>query len=318
MTATAGSVTLRPQTPDDYPAIIEIQQDQIDQPQTVEELLRQDKIQGEGYVRHRLAAVNADGLLVGYAGGVHHPMLRPGHFSMNIRVRKAWRNQGIGDLLLADMERFARAQGMVAVEAAVREEDPVGLDWARRRGYEQKFHRFASSLNLAEFDPAPWRKAVDDAVASGLRFTSFAEFPQNDETLEIWMDHFWQLNQDTPGIEGFVRPSLADFKKQLEHSEHWDPADTILAMDGDRWAAMAFIMKEPDGSFYHNFTGVAREYRGRGLATAVKVVAIEHAKAKGAPLLRTHNDSTNERMLAVNRKMGYQPAPGVFGLEKGL
>jgi GNAT superfamily N-acetyltransferase len=318
LTIAARSITIRPQTPDDYPTIIEIQREQIDIPQTVEDLQRGDQMQGEGHVRYRTAAVTADGLLVGYAGLGRNPMLRPGYFSVNVRVRKGWRNQGIGELLHADLERFAREHGGVAIEAAVREEDPAGLEWAKRRGYEQKYHRFASSLNLATFDPAPWRKAVDDTIASGLRFTSFAAFPQDDANLERFLDNFWEMNLDTPGSEGFVRPPLSDFKKQLEHGPYWDPAGCIIAMDGDRWAAIAWVIKEHDGSFYHTFTGVARAYRGRGLSTAVKVVAIEHAQAKGASVLRTHNDSTNERMLAVNRKMGYVPAPGIFGLEKRL
>jgi GNAT superfamily N-acetyltransferase len=315
MSTAAGAITLRPWGPDDYQSVIEIQREQIDVPQTVEDLERADRMLGPDAVTHRVAAVNADGLLVGYAGGGRNAMIREGYMQFNIRVRKAWRNQGIGAMLLTDLERFAREKEAVAVEGSVREEDPAGLEWAKRRGYEQKFHRFSSSLNPATFDPAPWRKTIDDGIASGIRFTSYAEFPQNDESLAVWLDNYWELNRDTPGIEGYARPPLALIKKQLEHPS-WDPAGCILALDGDRWAAMAWVMKENDGAFYHNFTGVARAYRGRGLATAVKVVAIEHAKAKGAPALRTHNDSTNQRMLAVNQKMGYQPAPGVFGLEK--
>ncbi|HYF76683.1 MAG TPA: GNAT family N-acetyltransferase [Symbiobacteriaceae bacterium] len=317
MSTAAGAITLRPWGPDDYQAVIEIQHEQIDVPQTVEDLQRADQMLGPDAVRHRVAAVTADGLVVGYAGGGRNAMVREGYMQVNIRVRKAWRHQGIGGMLLAEMERFARENQAAVIEASVREEDPAGLDWAKRRGYEQKFHRFSSSLSLATFDPAPWRKTIDDAIASGLRFTSYAEFPQNDESLAIWLDNYWEMNRDTPGIEGFVRPPLEVLKKQLDHPS-WDPAGCILALDGDRWAAMAWVTKENDGAFYHNFTGVARDYRGRGLATAVKVVAIEHAKAKGAPALRTHNDSTNQRMLAVNQKMGYQPAPGVFGLEKRL
>jgi len=92
----------------------------------------------------------------------------------------------------------------------------------------------------------------------------------------------------------------------------------ILAVDGHHWAAMSFMIKRSDDVYYNNLTGVHRDYRGRGLALAVKLKGIEYAKRRGAKSVLTHNDSTNERMLAVNRKMGYESKPGMFLLVKQL
>ena len=51
-------------------------------------------------------------------------------------------------------------------------------------------------------------------------------------------------------------------------------------------------------------------YRGRGLALALKLLAIDFCRRSGARTLHTHNDSENAPMLAVNRRLGYVPAPG--------
>ena len=93
----------------------------------------------------------------------------------------------------------------------------------------------------------------------------------------------------------------------------WDPGVFLLAVDstqGDRWVALAHVTPQGDHGYYNTFTGVRRPYRGRGLAQAMKMQAIHYARGKGALVIRTHNDSSNAPILAVNRKLGYQPEAG--------
>lgn len=49
-----------------------------------------------------------------------------------------------------------------------------------------------------------------------------------------------------------------------------DPTGWLLAVDGDRWAALSSVVQREDGGFFTGFTGVEREYRGRGLALPPK------------------------------------------------
>jgi len=56
------------------------------------------------------------------------------------------------------------------------------------------------------------------------------------------------------------------------------------------------------------FTATGREYRGRGLALAVKLASTRWAAEHGITQLVTTNDETNASMLAVNRRLGYEPA----------
>ena len=69
---------------------------------------------------------------------------------------------------------------------------------------------------------------------------------------------------------------------------------------------------ENSNSIYNMFTGVEPTWRGRGIALALKLLAIACARRHGAEHISTNNDSENTPMLAVNRKLGYQPEPGYY------
>jgi GNAT superfamily N-acetyltransferase len=69
---------------------------------------------------------------------------------------------------------------------------------------------------------------------------------------------------------------------------------------------------------YNATTGVIRAYRGRKIAQALKALAACYARQHGAREIGTDNDSLNAPMLAVNRKLGYQPQSGKYLLVSWL
>jgi RimJ/RimL family protein N-acetyltransferase len=56
-------------------------------------------------------------------------------------------------------------------------------------------------------------------------------------------------------------------------------------------------------------TAVARDWRGRGVAMALKRATIAWAVARGLEALETANDTDNAPMRAVNQRLGYRPLP---------
>ncbi len=312
------SFRLRPQTPEDFPRIVEIMRDQVSSPPTVEDLHREREHRFPGTIVHEIAAVTDDGLLIGYGGAMYSPRMRENHFHIWVRVDHPWRGQGVGAALYREAEQFALQQKPKALEASVRDDDPASQAFAERRGFTREHHLFESTLDLGSFDAAPFQEALDRTKAAGIRFTSLADYPQDDATLQRLIDLWNQLGRDVPGGDQFPEFTLEMVKHAIEHSPYWDPRGVIFAVDGDRWAAVSVLHRQPDGGYYHNFTGVHRDYRGRGLALAIKLATVEYARSVGAPFLRTHNHSVNQRMLAVNRKMGYKPEPGIYQLIRPL
>ena len=57
-------------------------------------------------------------------------------------------------------------------------------------------------------------------------------------------------------------------------------------------------------------------HRGRGVATLVKLASLRYLKDQGFTEARTHNDTANPAILALNEKLGYRRRPGWLAWEK--
>jgi RimJ/RimL family protein N-acetyltransferase len=93
---------------------------------------------------------------------------------------------------------------------------------------------------------------------------------------------------------------------------------SVLAYHDEAIAGLTMTGKRQSHGGGTWMTGVGRAYRGRGIATAIKVVALARAKALGLRALVTTNDEPNRAMREINAKLGYQPLPARVHLEKPL
>ena len=86
-------------------------------------------------------------------------------------------------------------------------------------------------------------------------------------------------------------------------------------MSGEELIGFAAVSLFPENQNAGNMTtGVVRQYRGRKIALALKVLAARYARVHGARTVQTENDSRNAPVLAINRRMGYRPRPGTYQL----
>ena len=70
---------------------------------------------------------------------------------------------------------------------------------------------------------------------------------------------------------------------------------------------------------YNLFTGVDALYRGRKLGQAVKIHALRYARnVLKVGRVRTHHNTRNLPMIAIDRKLGYTMLPGTFLMQKAL
>jgi RimJ/RimL family protein N-acetyltransferase len=81
----------------------------------------------------------------------------------------------------------------------------------------------------------------------------------------------------------------------------------------------AITRREGNDYAYNLFTGVDLAYRGRKLGQAVKVLALRYARFMlKVNTVRTHHNTKNLPMIAIDRKLGYIQMPGTFLMEKNL
>lgn len=97
-------------------------------------------------------------------------------------------------------------------------------------------------------------------------------------------------------------------------------ADRVwLALDGDRLAGVSYLAYPPQrGNVWTEYTGVARAYRGRGVARAVKMETLAQAIGLGVGSVRTANDEQNAAILHINEALAYQPITGFNSYLKPL
>jgi RimJ/RimL family protein N-acetyltransferase len=127
----------------------------------------------------------------------------------------------------------------------------------------------------------------------------------------------------TPGQGGeHAWASFEDFQKSVYGAEWYKPEGQIVAIDTSTgaWAGMSAITRMQGRDYAYNlFTGVDLPYRGRKLGQAVKLLALRFArKALQVQTVRTHHNTRNLPMIAIDTKFGYRLISGSYLMEKVL
>lgn len=113
------------------------------------------------------------------------------------------------------------------------------------------------------------------------------------------------LWKDTPDAAG----ATADMPYSIFRGFFPDPAYVMVAWRGEEPVGdTAVIDRAKDDALNTWFTGVVREARGRGLATALKAQHVVAMRARGHRRLYTQNMEGNLPILAANDRLGFRAA----------
>ncbi len=114
----------------------------------------------------------------------------------------------------------------------------------------------------------------------------------------------WVLWQSIPYGQAVTKRTLAQFAAQeIDHPKFIADACFIAVKDGEFLGYSNLI--ESDAGFSTEMTGVLPAWRGRGIATALKLAGIRYAQSHNAQRLDTQNDAVNHPMIALNQKLGF-------------
>lgn len=288
------------------------------EPVTLQKLIDWERNFPKDGIRERKVAVDERGLILGYSNCGHMPFMLPDSYWVEVIVFLEYQRRGIGSHLYDDALTFARARGATRLEAEIRDHNPGWLRFAQARGFEIDRHVFESTLDLATFDESRFAGVIEAVPALGIRFLTFADAGDTEENRR----NLYELNKrnslDIPGSEGTF-PRFEDFQRFVFEASWYRAEAQFIAADGERWVGMTAVgYFEKTNSMYTMHTGVLKEYRGRNIALALKLLSIRYARRWGAAYMRTNNDSKNAPILAINQKLGYQPKPGLYRCLKSL
>lgn len=165
-----------------------------------------------------------------------------------------------------------------------------------------------SRLDLTQFNSTPFQAKVDYVRSQPWRIISLADLEREDP--ENYIERYYhgdkELSADIPVPWEMDAPPLENYKKALERDRH--SFDTILiVLDGEKIIAttMLFRNKVHPEVFETGLTGVHRDYRRHGIATAIKVINLSRAKELGGKVAYCDNEENNP-MLQLNYQLGFE------------
>jgi len=266
-----------------------------------------------GYEYARFLA-ERDGGPIAYLGWIHGPWakLPDRHCEVEVWLDRA----ALDPSLLAEMWGWigedAVAQGSRLLLAYCGEDEPEMLDALAQLGYERARAEKVWELDLERLGPGlieDAAKANRQMQADGIQLVTLAEWQDPDRLQKLF-----KLNettvQDVPHTLPIIPEAFQDFERRA-HAPDRRQDRWWLAVDGDLPVSMTYLKFPPvRGTVWTGFTCTHPDYRGRGIARAVKLQSLAQAAELGIPVVCTDNDSENAPMLHINETLGYVRRPG--------
>lgn len=168
----------------------------------------------------------------------------------------------------------------------------VPVDWLRLK------------LDLETFDDAAFEPYLQRCRDAGLEFTDMAELGDTAAHRRALYELNKTCSADIPQRGEFY--TFDEYLAEGIDIPSYDPRGVVLAIERTRWVGMSATSLLPaEGCAFSEMTGVLPDYRGRGVALAMKLLAIRFARGSGMRWLRTVHHPANASAIAVNRRLGF-------------
>jgi GNAT superfamily N-acetyltransferase len=317
------SLEMREFDPTDYPKLLEIYNANYpDYARSIAEWRSRDEtVDRSKYYLQRYSFLERKAI-VGF-GDVSHvtDMFHPHKFWINILVDPPSQGRGIGGSIYERLTRELKKLNAVAAWAGSKEDLPKLTVFYQRRGFAEKMKAWESRLNVPTMDLEKFRDYSEKVFQQGITITNLAAERQKDQDSLKKLHELVQLvSADMPSTAPFTPISYEQWEAFELKNPSLLPEGYMIAKEGSKYVGLSTVWRldqEPRGLVQGN-TGVRREYRGRGIAVALKLKVIDFARRNGYEKMKTWNASNNAPMLAVNAKLGFKRGVGWITLEKDL
>ena len=275
-------------------------------------LKRRQKFDESRYFRRHYVVENGKQIIA--YGAVEQTVYLP-KYRLLLLSDPQWLKRGVGDLLLDRlMDDLAEAKAItVSCRQYASERELVEL--LKSRGFAETSRVLDLRFNVATAD-------VSLEQIEGVSISTFAEERARDpRCVEKLYELTALLSQDDPARGPFAPPGY-NAREALMWLEmpHVLPDALFIAKHGDDYVGVSDVslFEAVPGGLTQGFTGVRREYRRRGLATALKVSGIIYAQSHGYQVIQTFNTPKQAAIRALNEKLGFELMFEHVTLEKCL
>lgn len=219
---------------------------------------------------------------------------------LSFGVAPQHRRQGIGGALYQELSRHLEALGKTVCDTSAWTDDEPTLAFLQNRGFAEidRFEFVRLDLEACkphQTEPPP-----------GVKIVALSERPGSErELFEVHREAIADLPSTddlTPDYDSFYGWELAHPSRRFDLS--------FVALHEDEVIGYAILGAVPASDDAENvMTAVKRDWRRRGVASALKSAQLAAAKAVGFSGIVTLNETRNEPMRRLNEHLGYTPQP---------
>lgn len=263
------------------------------------------------YYFKRYACLDSEtGEVLGFGEMFNPPwMFHPKKFWLDGWVDPKSQRRGAGsaiyDRLMQDVDHLAG----ITVWTGIRENMAGPIAFAQKRGFREKMRGWESTINPLQFDSKQFEQYTTKASKAGIQFSTLERELREDPNCYAKLYELVQTTfRDMPMPDVPTDTPYDQWLAFEMKNPNLLPQSYMIAKDGDEYVGTSVVwrlQKEPRG-LYQGLTGVRREFRGKGIAVALKLRVLDFARQNGYDSIRTFNASTNEAMLGINMKLGFK------------
>ncbi|MBC8367377.1 GNAT family N-acetyltransferase [bacterium] len=309
---------LREFTQDDYPALGELFDAVLPEYPGLGEEIRRDDGHIKPPARYKRWLVERGGMAVAMTDyHQHNRLYHPRKYFVEINVHPDWRRKGIGQSLYTHLleEMASLDPWLLRIES--REDLLESTRLLEKYGYKavQRYEEWR--LDIEAYKAEAFEADAVKVEDGGIRIASLAELSSDPE----WKRRFYELREplleDVPNVDARTPATFEEFEERYFSNPNFISDGVFIALDGEDWVALTELSYADDPeSLWVGLSAVKAEYRGRSLATAVKVRSLQWALGTGRKVLITWNEEGNSPMLGINKRLGFEPRPAWITWEK--
>jgi GNAT superfamily N-acetyltransferase len=305
----------------DYRAVVAIANAiEPDTPSSVAAWKHWDSTREEKYLFRRVVGEVEGNIVASTAYGHTAWTHQPDKYFVYVEVLPDWQQRGLGSRLYHFIGEQLAQRLPKKLVSFTREDHTEAVRFLRNRGFEQVMRIQVSRLDSSRFDTARFADKLRQVWDSGIEIKTLGQLAESDPDWQQQVyDLEWQCLQDVPTTDPFTKRSLESFVTSTLGSPNLLPDAWFVALDGGDYVGLSVLWRNlaTDKLLETGLTGVLRSHRRRGIATALKVRAIEYARKHGEATIVTDNEENNP-MYQLNLSLGFRPHPAHLDFEKML
>ena len=272
------------------------------------------------YFRRQYVVENELKQIIAY-GAVEQTIYLP-KYTLLLLTDPRWLEQGAGNLLLDRLLDDLQEAQAITVSCRQRASETELVKLLESRGFIETSRVLDLRLDVAGLDTSTLAALTQRLAADGVSISTFAEQRERDPgCVEKLYALTTALSQDDPAPGPFVPPAYNAREALLWLEMPYVLADAyFIAKRADEYVGVSDVslLDAVPGALTQGFTGVKRDYRRRGLATALKLHAIAYAQANGYRMIQAFNKPPQKAIRALNEKLGFTVMFENLVLEKCL